>query len=283
MNEKFLDKESITSYERSDIIITIFLAILDSVVIVISLINIRSKTKIISQLKQKIIKVFIIDIIIRILYSKKYNTWNIYKEILLSIFNTCLFFLVISFFDQVLYNPNWSSLKQSKELNKRVRLCLVFFFSTFSYQKIPFISSNFYVIKFNKLFLVIQCLFIIYCLYKFHEEIKSKISKIANNFIKETNSKKNIYLLILGSPLSCLILVTIYFLLKIISIIFIKSPVYAIYTNIILNIIKETSKYFSFFICEAIIYVINQIKMSKEQEIKKKYNDYTDEVDEIIN
>ena len=268
MNEKYLDKSSLTSYERSDIIITIFLAILDFIFIVISLLNIKSKIKSISQLKQNIIKVFIIDIIIRILYSKKYNAWNIYKEFLLSIFNTSLFYLVISFFYLVLYIPNMSSLKKSKEFNQRIRLSLIFFFSTFSYHKIPFISSNSFINRFIKIFHVLQCILIIYFLFKFQEEIKSKITKIGNNFINETNAKKNLYLIILGSPLSCLILFTIYFIIKIITFIFIKSPIYIVYIRIILNIIKETCKYFCFFICEAIIYVANQIKISKEQKIK---------------
>lgn len=283
MNEKYLDKSSLTSYERSDIIINIFLAILYFIFIVISLLNIKSKIKNISQLKQNIIKVFIIDIIIRILYSKKYNAWNIYKEFLLSIFNTSLFYLVISFFYLVLYIPNMSSLKQSKEFNQRLRLSLIFFFSTFSYHKIPFISSNSFINRFIKIFHVLQCILIIYFLFKFQGEIKSKITKIAINFINETNAKKNLYLIILGSPLSCLILFTIYFIIKIITFIFIKSPIYIVYIRIILNIIKETCKYFCFFICEAIIYVANQIKISKEQKIKTKYNNYNEETEKIIN
>ena len=175
-----------------------------------------------------------------------------------------------------------SSLKQSKEFNQRVRLSLIFFFSTFSYYKIPFISSNSFINRFIKVFHVLQCILIIIIIFKFQEEIKSKITKIANTFIKETNAKKNLYLIILGSPLSCLILFTIYFIIKIITFIFIKSPIYIVYIRIILNIIKETCKYF-FFICEAIIYVANQIKISKEQKIKTKYNNYTEETEIIIN
>ena len=283
MNEKYLDKASLTSYERSDIFINIFFAILDSIFIVFSLLNIKSTVKKISQLKKNIIKVFIIDIIIRILYSKKYNAWNIYKEFLLSIFNTSLFYLVISIFYLVLYIQNMSSLKQSQEFKQRVRLSLIFFFSTFSYYKIPFISSNSFINRFIKVFHVLQCILIIIIIFKFQEEIKSKITKIANNFIKETKSKKNLYLIILGSPLSCLILFTIYFIIKIITIIFIKSPRYIVYIRIILNIINETCKYFCFLICEAIIYVANQIIIIKEQKIKKNYNYYIEETEEIIN
>ena len=223
MNEKYLDKASLTSYERSDIFINIFFAILDSIFIVFSLLNIKSTVKKISQLKKNIIKVFIIDIIIRILYSKKYNAWNMYKEFLLSILNTSLFYLVILSFYIVLYTPNMSSLKRSKQFNQRVRLSKIFFFLTFSYHKIPFISSNSFINRFIKIFHVLRSILIIYYLYKLQEEIKSKITKIANNFIKETKSKKNLYLIILGSPLSCLILFTIYFIIKIITFIFIKS------------------------------------------------------------
>ena len=54
LNEDYLDKESITSYERSDIILTLLFAVIDLIVIIISSINLKSKKKKISELKQKV-------------------------------------------------------------------------------------------------------------------------------------------------------------------------------------------------------------------------------------
>ena len=88
LNEKYVDKESISSYENSDIIITLIFAMLDLIIIIISLLNLKSHNYNILKLKHKIIKLFIIDIIIRILYTRKYNKWTIYKEILLTVLNT---------------------------------------------------------------------------------------------------------------------------------------------------------------------------------------------------
>ena len=60
---------------------------------------------------------------------------------------------------------------------------------------------------------------------------------------------------------------------------FIKRPVFFIYANIVLNIIKDASKYFTFFICELIIYMLDKIKTEKEKN--NKFKSYIDEKDLI--
>ena len=267
LNEKYVDKESISSYENSDIIITLIFAMLDLIIIIISLLNLKSHNYNILKLKHKIIKLFIIDIIIRILYTRKYNKWTIYKEILLTVLNTSQFYLIISFFDEILYDSKVSKLKKSNDKAKRVKLCILFFIFTFSYEKMtypPSVTYYFYI-KINKLILLLECFVILYCIYKIYNELKIKIIEIGNNIINR-------------SPLSSLTLFMIYYILTL-CFLFIKKPVFLIYANIVLNIIMNSAKLFTFFICEAIIYVLNEINVEKENERIKKNKRYIDEVD----
>jgi len=286
LNEEYLDKESITSYKRSDMILTLFFAVLDLIVIIVSSINLKSKKRKISELKQKVIKIFIFDIIIRLLYNVQYNSPNLYKENLLSLMNTSQFYLIISFLDLILFNPKLSKLQQSNKKDKQFKLCILFFFITFSYEKLPFPQiTKIFNIKINKIILFIQSLVILYCIYKLHDNLKIKITDIVSNIKIETQDKKQInlikfYLFILGSPLSCLILFTIYYCLKIV-ILFILNAVFALYASILLNIVKNSAKYFTFFVCEVIIYVLNKISIEKEKELKKNNKTFLDEV-EII-
>ena len=87
------------------------------------------------------------------------------------------------------------------------------------------------------------------------------------------------YLFIIGSPLSCLVLFIFYYIVKIIFL-FILKPVFALYASILVNILGNTSKYFTFLVCQIIIYVLN--KISNEKEKRKQKQSFMEEV-EIIN
>ena len=287
LNEENLDKQSIKSYEQSDIIITLFLAVIDLIVIILSSFNLKAKNKKITAIKLKILKVFIFDIIIRILYVRKYNSQNLYKEALLSIMNTSQFYLIISFLDQVLYNPKLTKLQQTNVRNKQIKLCFLFFLITFSYEKLPYPDfSQYFKIPLNKIILFIQSLCVLFCIYKLYGNLKKKITDIASNIKIDTQDNKQkslirLYLMILGSPLSCLFLFIFYYIVKIV-ILFIYKPVIALYANILLNIVNNTSKYFAFIICQVIIYVLNKISIEKDKEKQKQNKTFLEEV-EIIN
>ena len=113
LNENYLEKETLRSYKNSMIILTIIFSILDLTFIIISSINLKFKTKIIRDLKSKVIKLFLFDIIIRILYSQKIIGRGLFKELFLCSLYTSQFYLVISFLDKVLYNPKTSSSQKS--------------------------------------------------------------------------------------------------------------------------------------------------------------------------
>ena len=265
-NEKYIDKESIYSYENSDIIISVFFAILDLISIVIFSINLIPENKDINTLKQKLIKLFSIDIIIRILYTRRYSTWTIYKELSLNIMTSIQFYLIISFFSLSLYNTKELKLKGSI-----LKYCCCFFLITFSYEKIIdfFLIQNFYSFLIHKIIILIQSFGILYCIYKLFKDLQKNMDIIRVKIIDEYRKKDKIYLLILGSPKSSFILFLFYYALKIIAA-FIINPVFIIYISIGLNILKETSKYFIFFVCQAIIWHLNEIRFRNDENETNK-------------
>ena len=275
MNEKYVDKESIYSYENSDIIITIFFAILDLFSIVLFSLSLKPDNQNINNLKQILIKLFSIDIIIRILYTRKYSTWSIYKEISLNIMTSIQFYLIISFLSSSLYNS-----KEFKGKGKTFQLCGIFFLITFSYEKLfyNYSSTSFFSFLINKMIVLIQSFCILYCIYKFYQDIQKNMENIRNKIVDEFKSQNKIYLFILGSPQSSFILFSIYYSLRIIAT-FINNPIFLIYANIGLNILKETSKYFIFFVFQAVICHLNQIRFKSDEEERNKAQ--SDEIEKL--
>ena len=268
--EKYLDendpiKISIDCYEKSDVILSIFFAFIDLVSILFFVLKIISENEKVIKLKAKLFKLFIIDFILRLLYTRKYTSWTLTKEIFMTFMNTVQFYLVLSF---ILIAMN----SEEKDSNL-IKNCPIFFFITFSYEYIFVLSSKSNLtILLNKLILLLQSIFTLHCIYKISETFKDKAVNIVNILKGNDDKPDKLNLFILGSPQSCYSLFYFYYILKIIFI-FIKNPIFVIYANILLNIVKEASKYFSFFICIAILYQLNKIKIKIEDEQKKPNSD----------
>ena len=285
LDEKFLDKKSIKSYENSDIMITILFSLIDLVIIIASSLNLKTRNKKILVIKIKLLKVFILNIIIRIINTGTFNSKNLFIEMILAVMNTSQFYLIISLLDQVLYNPKLTKFQQSNIKSRQIKLCILFFFINFSYEKLPLQNfSNYLNFPVHKIILFLQSSCVLFCIYKLYGDLKKKITDIANNIKVETTDSQQkylikSYLLIIGSPLLCLVLFIFYYIVKIIFL-FILQPVIALYASILLNILNNTSKYFTFLVCQVIIYILNKISIEKEK--RKQKQSFLEEV-EIIN
>ena len=138
LDERYVDRQSIVSYQRSEVALALFFIVIDLITIIILAHNLKSRSSIITSLKSKIIKLFEIDIIIRILSFKQNNKLIIYMEVIFNISNTCLFYLILAFLDQAFINPKITNLQKSKDKGKRIMRCFIFFIITFSYENLPF-------------------------------------------------------------------------------------------------------------------------------------------------
>ena len=274
MNEYF-DQESIISYEKSEIIQEIYYSVLDLAFIFFSIFKFIYKNKHIKSLKNKLIRVFMFDIVGRIIYTRQYKSWNIYKELIILLINSMQFYLILSFLIKIAYQNKAHNLKKSNKKTDVTKACFIFFLINFQYEN----YLNKYVYK---LILSLRCICILFFLFKIYINLREIILEISNNRIKQskalTNNKINFF--ILGSPLSSTLLFALYYLLKV-SIIFIKTPILILYLNIVLNIIKNSSKYFVFLICGAIIYVLNIAETEKEKEKEKENKYYSDETNKM--
>ena len=285
LRNKHLDQESIKSYETADIIITIIFASFDIILILLSLWILKSKNKKISFLKQKVIRVFLIDIIIRILYTRQYFKWNIYKELLFALMNTSQFYLIISFLDIAGYTPNISKLKKTNDKIKRVKLCLFFFLLSISYENFTYPANIIFIVEnlkidISRIIILIELLFILSFVYRLYKIYKEKIREIGNIVINEFG-RNVISLLIVGSPQTLIYFFSFYYTLKILFLL-IKNPVILLYANIALIIFKEGCKYLAFSLVEAIIYSLSKINADREKKAQKEHKNYIDEYD-IIN
>ena len=100
--DEYFEQELIETYESAETILTLLFAFIDLVIIICSLFNLKSKNKKIYCLKYKLFGLFLVDILLRILYAKKYHKLNsIYNEVVFSFLKTYQFFLILSFFEQI--------------------------------------------------------------------------------------------------------------------------------------------------------------------------------------
>lgn len=255
--DEYIERQFIENYENADIILTLLFAIVDIIIILFSLFNLSSKNQKIYLLKYKLFSVFIIDILLRILYVKKYyKEDSFFKECLFSVLISAQFFLILSFLEQAYYDTR--IIKKGKFFKKlNIRLtCILFLIITFPYNK--FTSSP-------KEICFFQSLIIIYSIFLLYSKLKNKVIKIVQNIINQTLLyDKHMFLCVLGSPLPCLIFFMTYYILRIFFL-YLENPDLIIYANIILKIIKDSSKYFLFFILEIILYMMNENKMKKEK------------------
>ena len=261
-----IDQRSIKSFENSDVILSVILSALDIILIVILILSLKTKNKQIITLKTRLIKIFILDIIIRALYVKKYYLINLPKEALFSVLSTSQFYYILSFID---HSKKEFKANLSKEKKLRIKLCFLFIFLTFSYENFSFKLNYTYQMKFliNKTILIIKNYCIIVFIYKLYKILSKKIKEIGNN-LSDKQKKKTMTLFIFGSPEPCLFLFCLYYGLKIVFV-FVSKPIFFIYGNIILNVLKDTSKYYLFLICQVIFYTLYFQKIEEEQELIK--------------
>lgn len=262
----YLDIQLKENFENAEIIISLIFIFVDIIFIIFNIFNLKSKTENIYSLKNKLFGLFFIDIILRIMNSNRNDKLkSLKREILLSILKTIQFFFILSFLEKV-YNDTKLTIKGKfyKKLSQK-QLCSIFLLITFPYD--IFLSS----LKIEICF--IQYMIIIYSIFMLYNLLRNKMVKTVKNIAKQktTQNKKYFLFILQGSSLPCLILFVTYYILKICFLPF-QITNNIIYTNIILIIIKYSSKYFLYSILITLLYILNEINMQHKQydEISRK-------------
>jgi hypothetical protein len=245
--DAYVNEDDIDSFEKGDILLTIIFIILDILILFIFFILLKSKDENIKLLKLRMFTLFSIDIIVRILIIKTYYHPNdFFKEVFFSVMPACQFHLILSFLNQLLNDNQSKNENNSTEKVNSYELSILFFLYTFSYDKFSY--------SFSKHLCFLQSFINLGLIFKLYEYLKNILLEIIENIEHKDYQRKTIYLFIKNLPYSSLAFFIIFYLLKIFSI-FVENSLYLIYIRIILIIVKETSKYFVFFILGAILFV----------------------------
>lgn len=251
----YVSEKDIDSFENADNILTFFLTFLDIIILLIYLLHLKSENHAIQLLKLKLISIFAIDIIIRLLYIKTYyHANNIFKEIFFSGMPTSQFYLILSFLDQILNNIYISNTKYIVKQVNSIELSFLFFLFIFSYDKFSY--------SFSKHLCFLESIINLGCVFKLYEYLRDIILIIVEGINNRKVEISLIYSFIKNLPLSSLEFYVIFYCLKIISL-FIENSLYLIYIKIIILIVKETSKYFVFFILGSIIFILTKYYNNK--------------------
>ena len=165
-------------------------------------------------LRLKLLLIFIIDIIINLFTAFFLPKDNIiyFKEIIISLMNSGLFYVILLLFSQILY-----FLKIKNEFNIIISL-LLFLLIIFPHEKIftkgnPIIFDA-YIIPFSNIVLFIKYIFSICFIFFLYFIIKKRIPLIIAKLIKNEKDFKIIYKIISGAPFSGLLLYLNYHILN---------------------------------------------------------------------
>ena len=280
IGKELLDDDSIVSVEISEKIHILLFAVIDAIIIVILSMNLRPKDQKLILLKHKILTIFIIDVIIRIINLRKYGNFVVYKEILTTVLQASQFYLIISFLQEITYNIKTSKQSKTNGLICRIKLCLLFLILSYSYEKLNFPKKwdDFFYLPLYKMIILIESFMILDVILLNYTYFFQLIWFISNMIMNESKVYQNntIIKFLNGSPFSCLILFILYYALRV-AFLFNTNPRYIIYSNVILIVIRYTIEYFVFFTCNIIAYLLNDINNKGKRENNKQIYTVFDE------
>ena len=196
-------------------------------------------------LKGKLFIFVVIDIIQKIIINKNNSSIkSISLELLLSILTSFEFFLIISFFYELLNKERLSNKYKYVGLINRFKLFIIFTLLIFPYHK--FISHNINIIKNIEIFTTFCFIFGIF------EYLNIIFNEVMYNIQQEKFQMRQIYNFLKDLNKFCIIFFASYYILKIFSAL-IEKRIILFWINSFLIVINNGLKYLIFFVLLAII------------------------------
>lgn len=243
--EAELNEEEKDNFEKVNIILACIFSLLNIFITLFSIFFFKSNTKIIRDLKYKLLGLIFIDSIYLIIYAYFKNEKSFFHELLFSALSSFEFYFFISFLYKIFHNTEMSILAKEVDLLNPLQIYFLFILVIFPYSKFNFI----YCELLNCIQYTIIILFLI-ILYKY---FKKTIMIISSQLISKDSANITIYSYLNKLNKLCLILILCYNIIKFISI-FIYSEYYKIFLQIGLNTINQGLKYYIFLLFDVIIY-----------------------------
>ena len=274
--EFFYEKAKENTENAIEILLYLFVSF-DIGIIVYSNLKFKSTNKNVKALIDLLCSFLFIDIVQKFLNIKKIkNSMTTFIfELFLSVLSTIQFYLILASLETIFDATKITRNLKFFELMNIFPLSIIFFFITFSYDKfIVFYHSS------SKVLSIIQYLAVIFCMYKLYDFLKKKFIEIVDNSVKKKIIlNRKLCLMLLGSPLSSLILLITYYVIKIIFLFFTFKLLF-IYEIIILKIVKEGSKYFIYLVLMVFLYSLNEFNL--KNEINNTISKNIDEEEKVI-
>ena len=253
-----IEEEIIQKHNQADAFISFFFAAVDIIVFIIILIQFGCTFKKTCSLIQKLYGLIMLDGVIRIINLKISSfVYSFPKEILMSIFATIQFYLIINILFAIFEdkrNQNSSAGYMGIIEDKILLLCCFFFGSI--------------VFIFSKMFSLIQYVSCLFALFGFGY-IMNKKTNLFLEGVSQKNKNFNAKYFIQNLLLFTGFYFFIHYVLKILSL-FIENPLYCSYIQMTYDVFKEIGKYLAFIFVSIILYLFNKYIYTEDNDVQTK-------------
>ena len=253
-----IEEEIIQKHNQADAFISFFFAAVDIIVFIIILIQFGCTFKKTCSLIQKLYGLIMLDGVIRIINLKISSfVYSFPKEILMSIFATIQFYLIINILFAIFEdkrNQNSSAGYMGIIEDKILLLCCFFFGSI--------------VFIFSKMFSLIQYVSCLFALCGFGY-IMNKKTNLFLEGVSQKNKNFNAKYFIQNLLLFTGFYFFIYYVIKILSL-FIENPLYCSYIQVTYDAFKEIGKYLAFIFVSSILYLYNKYIYTEDNDFQTK-------------
>ena len=253
-----IEEEIIQKHNKADTFISLFFAAVDIILYITILIQFGCAFKKTCSLIQKLYGLIILDGVIRIInYEITSFVYSFPKEILMSIFSTIQFYLIINILFTIFEdkrNQNFNAGYMGIIEDKILLICCFFFCSI--------------VFIFSKMFSLIQYISCLFALCGFGY-IMNKKTNLFLEGVSQKNKNFNAKYFIQNLLLFTGFYFFIHYVLKILSL-FIENPLYCSYIQIIYDAFKDIGKYLSFIFVSIILYLFNKYIYTEDNDVQTK-------------
>jgi hypothetical protein len=240
-----IEDEIIQKHNQAEVFISLFFAAVDIVGYLVILVKFGCGFKKACSLIQKLYALILLDGVLRIINLEITSfVYSFPKEILMSIFATIQFYLIISIISTIYEdkrNQNFSA-GDIGISNKPLLICCFFFCSI--------------VFVFSKLFSLVQYIGCILAVCGFGYYIDKKTALFLEGVSKKNQNFTRRYFL-QNSILFIGLYFLVHYIIKIVSL-FIENPLYCSYIQMAYDVFKEIGKYLAFTFVSIIYYLYNK-------------------------
>jgi len=245
-----IENENKLNFETANLILIHIFSVCEIIILIIFKFLLYPKIRNIFFLKHKLFFIVNFDCISKLFSTINYNYfYPMLKELLFAMINSGIFYLILSFIYEIFYNSLiFIDGKKKIKLLNTIQISIIYFFVIFPYDKFYF--------SYPKVLSIFESLIIIIYLCNLFKYLRDIIRTIWKYLKAYNNSNENVYLYLQIANYASSILFILYYIGKIISILF-YDFYFIIYIDILINIFNESLRYLLFYLFIRIIFILD--------------------------